>query len=187
MTASNLIWNQRMTLSGFRLNFYMFSTLCSLIRMTHKWICLRLVTTVVKAIIWYRSNNNFFTGAFKRGLLTMLDSKRKDHYTDSDIMWRSIWTGQSVGANCCTNSYKSHTPSILHLSRLVQYGRVFFCGLNSKWKWCMLAEEECQELELSARRTADLAGLEASAGVSCFSEVIPILQFIISRLDEVQR
>ncbi|XP_026279245.2 brefeldin A-inhibited guanine nucleotide-exchange protein 3 [Frankliniella occidentalis] len=52
--------------------------------------------------------------------------------------------------------------------------------------FCNFLEEECQELELNARRSKDVAGIELSAGVSCFSEVIPIMQFIISKLDESQ-
>jgi hypothetical protein len=43
-------------------------------------------------------------------------------------------------------------------------------------------EDESQELN----KTQSNVGVPSS-GVSCFNEVIPILQFICSRMEEVQR
>lgn len=73
-------------------------------------------------------------------------------------------------------SYISSKKIIIFFMSTLLYIMIYLCP-----------EEECQELELNARRSKDVAGIEFSAGVSCFSEVIPIMQFIISKLDESQR
>lgn len=81
-----------------------------------------------------------------------------------------------------------HTPFLTQLRHIVKYSSaVFLFKNNIPTIFLTFIEEECQELELNARRSKDVAGIELSAGVSCFSEVIPIMQFIISRLDESQR
>ncbi|KAJ9574457.1 hypothetical protein L9F63_008383, partial [Diploptera punctata] len=50
--------------------------------------------------------------------------------------------------------------------------------------FCNFLEEESQELDKSLKRTG--ANCEGGSGVSCFNEVIPILQFICSKMDEAQ-
>lgn len=57
--------------------------------------------------------------------------------------------------------------------------------INSMWLISYVtAEEESQELDKSLRQTG--ANCEGCSGVSCFNEVIPILQFICSKMDEAQ-
>ncbi|XP_063243212.1 brefeldin A-inhibited guanine nucleotide-exchange protein 3 [Bacillus rossius redtenbacheri] len=50
--------------------------------------------------------------------------------------------------------------------------------------FCNFLEEECQELDKSLQRAGNQA--DVATGVSCFNEVIPILQFICSKMDEAQ-
>ncbi|XP_021942345.1 brefeldin A-inhibited guanine nucleotide-exchange protein 3 isoform X2 [Zootermopsis nevadensis] len=50
--------------------------------------------------------------------------------------------------------------------------------------FCNFLEEESQELDKSLRQTGAIC--EGGSGVSCFNEVIPILQFICSKMDEAQ-
>ncbi|XP_063984842.1 brefeldin A-inhibited guanine nucleotide-exchange protein 3 [Diachasmimorpha longicaudata] len=49
--------------------------------------------------------------------------------------------------------------------------------------FCLFLDEECQEMDEYAKRNKNLR----ERGVSCFNEVLPILQYICSRLDEAQR
>ncbi|XP_049951444.1 brefeldin A-inhibited guanine nucleotide-exchange protein 3 [Schistocerca serialis cubense] len=49
--------------------------------------------------------------------------------------------------------------------------------------FCNFLEEESQELDRSLKRCGEG---DVSSGVSCFNEVIPILQFICSKMDEAQ-
>ncbi|KAK0081887.1 hypothetical protein PV325_011414 [Microctonus aethiopoides] len=49
--------------------------------------------------------------------------------------------------------------------------------------FCLFLDEECQEMDESAKRNKNLR----ERGVSCFNEALPILQYICSRLDEAQR
>ncbi|XP_067003777.2 brefeldin A-inhibited guanine nucleotide-exchange protein 3 [Anabrus simplex] len=49
--------------------------------------------------------------------------------------------------------------------------------------FCNFLEEESQELDRSLKRGGDN---DVGSGVSCFNEVIPILQFICSKMDEAQ-